>query len=385
MKRIAIVGSTGSIGQNTLRVVQHLSDRFHIFALAAKSNVDRLAEQTAAFRPTVIAITDPSKVDHFRARCREMGVPVPELVTGEEGLRQIASAADVDIVVSAAVGAAGLWPTYSAVTAGKTVALANKEAMVLAGELLRKSAEKANATVIPVDSEHSALDQCLRSGRMNEVQRLILTASGGPFHETPAEDFQRISPEAALKHPVWQMGKRITIDSATLMNKGLEVIEARWLFDLPAEKIDIMVHPQSVVHSMVEFVDGSVVAQLGTADMRQPIQYALTYPDRLPSPVAGLDWTAIRRLDFMLPDRGKFPCIALAYQALKVGGTAPAVLNAADEIAVEAFLERRIPFPEIPKLIESTLGAHKAAPADSIERIIEADRWARQYARERLA
>jgi 1-deoxy-D-xylulose-5-phosphate reductoisomerase len=384
MKCLAIIGSTGSIGENTLRVVEHLSDRFRVFALAVNSAVDRLADQTAAFHPSVVAITDKTKVDDFRNRCREKGVRVPEVVTGEPGLRQIASASEVEIVVSAAVGAAGLAPTYSAVASGKIVALANKESMVLAGELLRSSATKSGATIIPIDSEHSALDQCLRSGKMTEVRRLILTASGGPFRETPAEHFPTISPEAALKHPIWQMGKRITIDSATLMNKGLEVIEARWLFDLPAEKIDIMVHPQSVVHSMVEFVDGSVVAQLGTADMRQPIQYALTYPERLPSPIAGLDWTTISRLDFAPPDRGKFPCISLAYQAMETGGTAPAVLNAADEIAIEAFLNRKIAFSDIPKLIESTLIAHETVAADSLESVVEADRWARQYARQRL-
>jgi len=291
----------------------------------------------------------------------------------------------VDIVVSGAVGAAGLAPTYSAVASGKTVALANKEAMVLAGELLQRTAKRSRATIIPVDSEHSAIDQCLRSGQRSEVKRLILTASGGPFRETPAEHFPEISPEQALKHPVWKMGKRITIDSATLMNKGLEVIEAHFLFDLPAERIDIMVHPQSVVHSMVEFVDGSIIAQLGTADMRTPIQYALTYPERLPSPLASLDWATVSRLDFMPSDRKKFPCISLAYQAMNAGGTAPAVLNATDEVAVEAFLERKIAFPEIPRMVENALNAHQNTAADSIDSIIEADRWAREYARRRLA
>jgi 1-deoxy-D-xylulose-5-phosphate reductoisomerase len=379
MKRLAIIGSTGSIGQNTLRVIEHLSDRFRVFALAANSTVDVLAEQTAAFRPSVVAITDTTRVDTFRNFCRAKGVPVPEVVTGEQGLRQIASAAEVDIVVAAAVGAAGLAPTYSAVASGKTVTLANKEAMVMAGELLRSKAKETQATIIPIDSEHSAIDQCLRSGRMNEVKRLILTASGGPFRQTPVEQFPEISPEQALRHPVWKMGKRITIDSATLMNKGLEVIEARWLFDLAPEKIDIMVHPQSVVHSMVEFVDGSIMAQLGTADMRTPIQYALTYPERLPSPVADLDWAAVSQLEFMPTDRNKFPCISLAYQAIHAGGTMPAVLNAADEIAVGAFLDRKITFPDIPKLIEKTVNAHPNSAADSIESIIEADRWARHY------
>jgi 1-deoxy-D-xylulose-5-phosphate reductoisomerase len=381
MKRLAVVGSTGSIGQNTLRVVEHLSDRFRIFALAANSAVDRLAEQTAAFHPSVVAITDARRVDEFRDRCRERRISIPEVLTGEEGLRQIASASEVDIVVSGVVGAAGLQPTYSAVASGKTVALANKEAMVVAGELLRKTAEKSGARIIPVDSEHCAVDQCLRSGKRSEVRRLILTASGGPFRETPVEHFTKISPEEALKHPVWQMGKRITVDSATLMNKGLEVIEARWLFDIPAEKIDIMVHPQSIVHSMVEFVDASVVAQLGTADMRQPIQYALTYPERLPSSVPYLDWTMAPRLDFAPPDRNKFPCISLAYRAIEMGGTAPAVLNAADEVAVEAFLERRIAFSDIPRLIGAALEAHRVESADSLQAIVSADKWAREYAR----
>ena len=385
MKRLAVVGSTGSIGQNTLRVVQHLSDRFQIFALAAHSTVERLAEQTAAFRPNVVAITDPNRVEEFQSRCTAMRIPVPEVVTGERGLRQIASAGEVDIVVSAAVGAAGLAPTYSAVASGKTVALANKEAMVLAGELLRKTASRTGARLIPVDSEHSAVDQCLRSGEHGEVRRLILTASGGPFRETPAERFATITPEEALNHPTWRMGKRITIDSATLLNKGLEVIEARWLFNIPPEKIDIMVHPQSIVHSMVEFVDGSVIAQLGTADMRQPIQYALTYPERLHSPVPSLDWATVSRLDFALPDRQKFPCIGLAYRAIQMGGTAPAVLNAADEVAVQGFLERIIPFSAIPEILAATLDAHVLQAADSLEAILEADAWARTEARRRFS
>jgi len=380
MKRLTIIGSTGSIGQNTLRVVEHLSHRFQIFALAANSAARQLAEQAAEFHPAVVALGDAGRVDEFQQRCRELKVSIPEIVTGESGLRKITSAADVDIVVSAAVGAAGIQPTYTAVASGKTVALANKEAMVIAGELLRKTAASTGARIIPVDSEHSALDQCLRSGQRAEVRRLILTASGGPFRDTPHDRFSSITPEEALKHPTWKMGKRITVDSATLMNKGLEVIEARWLFDIPAEKIDIMVHPQSVMHSMVEFVDGSVVGQLGTADMRQPIQYALTYPERLSSPVPPLDWNLVSRLDFMQPDRKKFPCISLAYRAIEAGGTAPAVLNAADEIAVEAFLNRKIPFSDIPKLIAGTLEAHKPNKAERLETIIEADAWARKYA-----
>jgi 1-deoxy-D-xylulose-5-phosphate reductoisomerase len=384
MKRLAVVGSTGSIGQNTLRVVEHLSDRLGIFALAANSAVGRLAEQTAAFRPEVVAIMDARRVDDYRSHCADLRVSVPEIVTGESGLRKVASAREVDVVVSAAVGAAGLLPTYSAVASGKTVALANKEAMVLAGELLRNTASQTGARVIPVDSEHSAVDQCLRSGERKEVRRLILTASGGPFRETPIERFGTITAEEALNHPTWRMGKRITIDSATLMNKGLEVIEARWLFDIPPEKIDIMVHPQSVVHSMVEFVDGSVIAQLGTADMRHPIQYALTYPERLPSSGASLDWTTVPRLDFGPPDRQKFPSIRLAYQTIQMGGTAPAVLNAADEVAVQAFLEGKIAFSAIPKIIEAILDSHSVTAANGLDAITEADSWARSEARRRL-
>jgi len=380
MKSLAVIGATGSVGKNTLRVVEHLKDRFQIFALAAHSTVDLLAEQTAAFHPTVVAIGDPARVAQFRQRCTELRVPMPEVVTGQSGLRQIASAPQVDIVVSAAVGAAGLQPTYSAVAAGKTVALANKEAMVVGGELLRKTAERTGARLIPIDSEHSALDQCLRSGQRGEVRRLILTASGGPFRETPAEEFAKITPEEALKHPTWQMGKRITVDSATLMNKGLEVIEARWLFDIAPERIDIMVHPQSVVHSMVEFVDGSIMAQLGTADMRQPIQYALTYPDRLPSAVASLDWTMVPRLDFNPPDLKRFPCISLAYRAIEMGGTAPAVVNAADEVVVQAFLDKKLLFSDIPKIVADTLEAHTVQPADRLESVMEADAWARSHA-----
>jgi 1-deoxy-D-xylulose-5-phosphate reductoisomerase len=385
MKKLAVVGSTGSIGRNTLRVVEHLSDRFQIFALSAHSAVDRLAEQAAAFRPAVVAITNSSRVDEFRSKCRDLRVPVPEVVTGADGLCQISAATEVDIVVSAAVGAAGLQPTYSAVSKGKTVALANKEGMVVAGELLRKTARKTGSKIIPVDSEHSAIDQCLRSGQHGEVRRLLLTASGGPFRETPIEQLARVTPEQALNHPTWKMGKRITIDSATLMNKGLEVIEARWLFDIGPDKIDIIVHPQSVVHSMVEFVDGSIVAQLGTADMRQPIQYALTYPDRLESSVAALDWTSVSRLDFHPPDRQKFPCVGLAYRAIEMGGTAPAVLNAADEVAVDAFLAGKIPFSDIPKLIGTALECHKVQPADSVESILKADAWARDQIRHRVS
>ena len=380
MKRLSIIGSTGSVGTNTLRVVEHLSDQFEVFALSARGSVEKLARQTAAFRPSLVAIADASQVDPFVEECRRLGASVPEIVDGNAGLCQIARAEEADIVVAAAVGAAGLEPTYAALAAGKRVALANKEAMVLAGELLRTTARNSGGVIIPVDSEHNAIDQCLRSGRRQEVGRLILTASGGPFRNTPADEFPSITPEAALKHPTWKMGPRITIDSATLMNKGFEVIEARWLFDLAASAIDIVVHPQSIIHSMVEFVDGSIVAQLGTADMRQPIQYALTYPERLPSSVPPLDWTQLPPLEFDLPDRDKFPCISMAYRAIEMGGTTPAVLNAADEVGVAAFLDRSIAFTDISRIIEETLDAHDIGSADSVGAILEADRWAREFA-----
>ena len=383
MTQLTIIGSTGSVGRNTLKVVEHLADRFSVFALSAYSSVERLADQVAAFHPKVVALSDAARRDEFQLHCKRLGIRLPDIVIGEDGLRTIASAPEVDTVVSAAVGAAGLVPTHAAVASGKTVALANKEAMVLAGELLSLVASRTGARIIPVDSEHSALDQCLRSGQRGEVQRLILTASGGPFRETPAHRLERVTPEEALNHPTWKMGKRITIDSATLMNKGLEVIEARWLFDIPQERIDIMVHPQSIVHSMVEFTDGSTIAQLGTADMRQPIQYALTWPDRLESCVPRLDWKDVSRLDFMPPDTEKFPCIGLAYRAIQLGGTAPAVVNAADEIAVAAFLAGQIPFTGIPSLIEAALDARDShSAADSIHAILEADSWARAFARD---
>lgn len=380
MKQLAVIGSTGSIGQNTLKVVAHLKERLEVFALGVRSSVDSLALQVGEFNPRVVAIGDARHVDAFTLACRQEGVRVPEIVTGQQGLCQIASAAEVDTVVAAAVGAAGLAPTHAAVRAGKTVALANKEAMVLAGELIRPAARRSGSAIIPIDSEHSAVDQCLRSGAPHEVRRLILTASGGPFRDTPAERFAAITPREALNHPTWRMGRRITVDSATLMNKGLEVIEARWLFEIPAKSIDIVIHPQSIVHSMVEFVDGSIVAQLGTTDMRQPIQYALTYPERVASELPPLDLQAMSRLDFSQPDRLKFPCVGLAYAALEAGGTMPAVLNAADEIAVEAFLNERIRFSDISEVLQRTLEAHRQRPADSLECIFEADRWARLHA-----
>ena len=359
-----------------------MNGQLDVVGLAARSSIGALAAQVARYRPRMVAIGDDSLLDPFHHECRALGIETPDVVGGARGLRSLAEASDTDVVVSAAVGAVGLEPTHAALAAGKTVALANKEAMVVAGELLRKTADENGGVILPVDSEHNAIDQCLRSGHIREVRRLILTASGGPFLNRPLSEFADVTPEEALDHPTWKMGPRITVDSATLMNKGFEVIEARWLFDVAASSIDVVVHPQSVVHSMVEFVDGSVVAQLGSADMRGPIQYALTYPDRLPSSIPSLDWTSMPALEFHLPDQNKFPAIAMAYRALEMGGTAPAVLNAADEVAVRAFLERKIPFSDLPRVIEGVLDAHQPGPADSVTRVLAADRWARKCALE---
>ena len=381
MKRIAIIGSTGSVGRNTLNVVDNLGDELKVVGLAARRSVSVLAEQAARYRPHTVAVADSSQVKSFRKECAALDVEVPEVLDGAEGLRSLAASPDVDIVVSAAVGAAGLEPTYAALQSGKPVALANKEAMVIAGELLRKTADANGGTILPVDSEHNAIDQCLRAGRRPEVRRLILTASGGPFLNRPIAEFPNVTPEEALEHPTWKMGPRITVDSATLMNKGFEIIEARWLFDIQASSVDVVIHPQSVIHSMVEFVDGSIVAQLGVADMRGPIQYALTYPERKVSPVPSLDWAALPALEFQEPDRAKFPALSMAYRAIEIGGTAPAVLNAADEIAVEAFLEHRIRFSDLTVVIETVLDAHEPGPADTVAQVLAADGWARDYAR----
>jgi 1-deoxy-D-xylulose-5-phosphate reductoisomerase len=382
VRRVTIIGSTGSIGQNTLRVLDHLGDPFEVAALAADRSVGLLADQTARYRPARVAIADASSVDAYCRTLGERRVPVPDILSGPDAATELAGWEESDIVVSAAVGAAGLAPTLAAVAAGKQVALANKEAMVLAGELLRATADLHGAAILPVDSEHSAIDQCLRSGTRREVRRLLLTASGGPFLRRPRAEFASITPEEALEHPTWRMGPRITIDSATLMNKGLEVIEARWMFDIPESAIDILVHPQSIVHSMVEFVDGSVIAQMGPADMRGPIQYALTHPERRGSAMPSLDWAALPALEFEMPDREKFPSVPLAYEAIRMGGTAPAVLNAADEVAVGCFLERQIGFEDLPRIVRAVLDAHSPAPASTVEGILEADRWARRRTRE---
>lgn len=381
MRTLAILGSTGSVGRQCLQVVEEFSPHFRVAALAAGRNVEQLAGQVARFHPDLVSVGDADKVPVLRARLRELGVArEPEIVWGREGLNAVAVQPDADLVVSAAVGVVGLEATYRAVSAGKTVALANKEVLVTAGHLVTQAASLSGATILPVDSEHSALHQCLRAGRPREVRRLILTGSGGPFLTWPRARLERVTPRQALQHPNWRMGKRITVDSATLMNKGFEVIEARWLFGLRPEQIEVVIHPQSTIHSMVEFVDGSVLAQLAPPDMRLPLQYALTYPDRLASHNHSMDWAQLRKLEFRPTPEKKFPCLRLAREALVSGGSLPCVLNAADEVAVEAFLARRLRFLEIPELIERALAASTPVPLRSIEEVLTCDRQARAYA-----
>jgi 1-deoxy-D-xylulose-5-phosphate reductoisomerase len=381
MRTLAILGSTGSVGRQCLQVVEELKERFTILGLAAGNNVVGLAGQVARFQPEIVSVAGPEKVAPLRARLRELGVSrEPEIVWGREGLKAVATLPRASLVVSAAVGVVGLEATHQAAAAGKTVALANKEVLVAAGELVQEAARISGAEILPVDSEHNALHQCLRAGKPREVSRLVLTGSGGPFLTWPRTRLERVTPRQALKHPNWRMGKRITVDSATLMNKGFEVIEARWLFGLKPEQIDVVIHPQSTVHSMVEFVDGSVLAQLAPPDMRLPLQYALTYPDRLPSSNHRIDWAELRKLEFRPPPEKKFPCLRLAREALKAGDSMPCTLNAADEVAVEAFLGRRLRFMQIPELIERVLEASTPVRLGSIEDVLDCDRKARTYA-----
>ncbi len=383
MKRIAILGSTGSIGRSTLSVAESYPDRFQIVALAAGSNLDAAFEQARHWRPRVISMAAETDADALRARLKKDGLGEIEVVHGSAGTVRVATHAEVDFVVSAIVGVAGLEATYEAVRAGKAVGLANKECLVAAGELITAEARKQGKPLLPIDSEHNAVHQCLRGGRMDEVERVWLTASGGPFLHTPAAEFSAITVEQALNHPTWKMGRRITIDSATLMNKGFEVIEACRLFHMPPEKIQVIVHPQSTIHSMVEFVDGSILAQFSVTDMRLPILYALTYPERIQSdmrfPVSDL-----RHLDFCPPDLKKFPCLRLAYEAAQAGGAKTVALNAADEVAVAAFLEGKIRFDQIPAIIEEVLSGTNSATLESIPQVLEADTEARRCAQQRV-
>ncbi len=372
-RKIAILGSTGSIGRNTLDVVSRFPDRFQVVALAAGENISLLLEQTRRFRPKLISC----KNEALAARLKPELPPGVELLSGREGAFAVATHPEAELVVSAMVGAVGLLPTYEAIKAGKTLALANKETLVMAGPLVMAEARARGVEILPVDSEHSAIFQCLSAGKREEVDRLILTASGGPFRTKSSEELRRVTPKQALKHPNWEMGAKITIDSATLMNKGLEVIEAHFLFEVPAEKIKVKIHPQSIVHSLVEFVDGSVIAQLGIPDMRIPIAYALAYPERLPLDLPRLDLVSASPLTFEEPDLRRFPCLRLAYEALEMGGTAPTVLNAANEVAVEAFLNGRLRFDQIPLLVEKVLQEVAVSPGNSLEEVLEADILAR--------
>jgi len=381
MKSVSILGSTGSIGLSTLSVVDSLPDRFVVAGLAAGRDLEGLARQVARYRPRLVSIADERDIPALKENLRALGVDkLPEIAFGGEGLIAVACMDGVDTVVSATVGAVGFLPTYKALAMGRRVCLANKETLVMAGELMTRAAIESGAELLPVDSEHNALHQCMRGEQVREVKRLILTASGGPFRQTPVERMREATVEEALAHPTWQMGSKITIDSATLMNKGLEVIEAGWLFGFAADRISVAVHPQSIVHSMIEMVDGSIIAQLGVTDMRLMIQYALTYPDRLPTELPALGFDKLARLEFFEPDLERFPCLRLAYEAMREGGTMPAALSAANEIAVASFLNRRTKFMDIPRVIEATMEAHQTVPCSSIEAVLEADRWARSHA-----
>jgi len=377
VRGISILGSTGSIGTNTLRVLDRFPERFHVVGLAAGRRVDELSQQIAKYRPAIVSVASAERAEALRR-----DFPEVEIRDGVDGLVAVATHADADFVMSATVGAVGLVPTLAAIKSGKTVGLANKETLVMAGELMMSAAAAAGNALLPVDSEHNALHQCL-DGRAQAVKRIWLTASGGPFRTASHEEMRDATPEQALDHPTWKMGPKISIDSATMMNKGFEIIEACWLFGVRAEQVRVVVHPQSTIHSMVELEDGSFIAQLGITDMRLPIQYALTYPERLDSGLLPMNLDAPMRLDLEPPDFERFKCLALAYEALDAGGTAPAALNAANEIAVAAFLEERIGFLAIPEILEETLSRHHPLPIRDLETVLEADRWARTEA-ERL-
>jgi 1-deoxy-D-xylulose-5-phosphate reductoisomerase len=384
-RKLAILGSTGSIGRQTLSVVEAMPERFSVVALAAGGNLDELVGQIERHKPEVVSVGDAAKVDELAGRLKAKGVsPLPPIHHGREGMLAVGTHAAADIVVSAAVGVVGLEATYEAVKLGKIIALSNKEVLVAAGELVMAAAKKAGRELLPVDSEHNAVHQCLRGGEHREVLRLVLTASGGPFRKSPLASLASVTPEQALAHPNWKMGSRITIDSATMMNKGFEVIEARWLFGVRPDQIDVVIHPQSTIHSMVEFVDGSVLAQLGPTDMRMPIQYALTYPERVASNQVALNWSKLRRLDFARVSTRRFPCLRLAREAMKRGGAMPCALNAADEIAVAAFLDRRLPFLGIPGVIERVLERMPRVKFEKMDDVLTADMEARRMAKEEV-
>jgi 1-deoxy-D-xylulose-5-phosphate reductoisomerase len=376
LQHIAILGATGSIGRNSLEVIRAHPDRFRISALTTNRNIDLLEAQAREFHPSTVVVLDPERATTLRSKLGGL----TKVLSGSEGLDEVVRRDDVDVVISSLVGFAGVRPTAEAIRHRKRIALANKETLVAAGAFITGLVREYGVELIPVDSEHSAILQCLAGEDASRVARLILTASGGPFRTTSPDDFARITVEQALRHPNWSMGNKVTIDSATLMNKGLEVIEAHWLFGLPVERIDVVVHPQSIIHSMVEFVDGSVKAQLGLPDMKLPIQYALTHPDRLPMNGERVSFPRLEQMTFFEPDRRRFPCLDLAYEALRAGGTLPAVLNAANEVAVAGFLDRALAFDRIAGVIRRTMDEHRAVAHPDLDDIVEADRWARRAA-----
>lgn len=378
-KTLSILGSTGSIGVSTLEVVRQFPERFEVSALAAGRNIALLLEQIRVFQPSLVAVLNQLLAEQLLQGLKGRKHQ-PEVCFGPDGYERVATFPGAQMLVSAMVGAAGLLPTLAAIRAGKDLALANKETLVIAGEIVMPLAARHGIRILPIDSEHSAIFQALQGNHHHALKRILLTASGGPFFGKTSEELAQVTPEAALRHPNWSMGRKITIDSATLMNKGLEVIEARWLFDVTVEQIAIHVHPESIVHSMVEYIDGSVIAQMGIPDMKIPIAYALAYPERLPVQSPPLDLFRLQKLNFFPPDEQKFPCLRLAYEACRGGSTLPAVLNAANEIAVEAFLTGDIGFPEIPRVIEQVMNAHHAAVSLTLDSILEADRWAREQA-----
>lgn len=378
---LAILGATGSIGTQTLEVVRLFPERFDVRALTCGRNVERLAEQVREFRPECVAVGSPERAEAFE-RARSGEAPDVRVVVGTEGLCEVATRSDVEVVMGAIVGFAGLRPVLNALEVGKQVALANKETLVVGGALVSRALEQGDGQLLPVDSEHSAIFQCMVGEPERSVEEVVLTASGGPFWERAADTFSEITVKEALDHPNWSMGAKITIDSATMMNKGLEVIEAKWLFDLSLDQIQILVHPQSVVHSMVSFADGAVKAQLGVPDMKVPIQYALSFPARWPAPHERLDWEQLSRLDFERPDSEKFPCLRLAYQAVEAGGTAPTILNAANEVAVERFLDEQIGFMDIPRAVSRALEGHSSTSEPSYDDLVAADKEARRFVEE---
>ena len=385
---VTVLGSTGSIGQNTLDVVRKQTHKYRVFALVAGKNLDVLCSQILEFRPHLAVVSDQTTLNALRSRLSNLGLPRsdwPELDAGPQARVSAATASEVGFVMSAIVGVAGLEATYQAIRAKKRVGLANKEVLVASGRLVMQAVREAGAELIPVDSEHNGAHQCFRAGTRSEVTRLLLTASGGPFRNTPKESLWKVTPEQALNHPTWKMGRRITIDSATLMNKGFEVIEACWLFDLAPHQVEVVVHPESSIHAMVEYNDGSIIAQVSTTDMRMPIQYAMTYPDRERAPVPRLEWTQARTWHFSVPELDKFPLLKLAYTAQEQGGSATCTLNAADEIAVEAFLEGRIPFPAIAETVAETLARQPSREAATIEEVIAVDLASRELARRVVA